>query len=93
METVISELINDPKVPKWIRFIAVAAVCGFVAFVGVALAIKSQLPVRFSAALCAWRLLRLRFTCFLKLQEAAASVSFKRIKTDLPGCNSMDCSI
>mgnify|MGYP004479205603 CR=1 FL=1 len=54
METVISELINDPKVPKWIRFIAVAAVCGFVAFVGVALAIKSQLPAGkvFGGALC-----------------------------------------
>lgn len=44
METILSELINNPKVPKWIRCILVAVVCGFVIFLGVMLALKSQIP-------------------------------------------------
>lgn len=55
METVISDMINNPKIPKWIRFIIVAAVCGFVVFVGGVLAIKSQMLAGkiFGGILCA----------------------------------------
>ena len=45
MEPVIADLINNPKVPKWLRFAIVTLVCGFVVFLGVMLTLKSPMLV------------------------------------------------
>lgn len=45
METFIADLIHNPKIPKWVRYIMVTVVCGFAMLLGVALALKSPLPV------------------------------------------------
>lgn len=45
MEPFIADLINNPKVPKWLRYVIVTLVCGFVIFLGVMLALKSPMPV------------------------------------------------
>ena len=43
MEAFIAELINNPKVPKWARYVIVTLVCGLVVFLGVMLTIKSEM--------------------------------------------------
>ncbi len=45
MEPFIADLINNPKVPKWLRYVIVTLVCGFVIFLGVMLALKSPMLV------------------------------------------------
>ena len=45
MEPFIADLINNPKIPKWLRSIIVTIVCGFVIFLGVMLALKSPMLV------------------------------------------------
>lgn len=45
MDVFISALINNPKLPKWLRFTAAAAVCGFVIFIGVMLILKSPMLI------------------------------------------------
>lgn len=44
MESFIADLINNPRVPKWLSVIVVA-VCGLVVFLGVMLIIKSPMIV------------------------------------------------
>lgn len=41
MEIIFADLINSSRVPKWVRYIIVAAVCGFVIFLGIILAVGS----------------------------------------------------
>lgn len=45
MEPFIADLINNPKIPKWLRSIIVTVVCGFVIFLGIMLALKSPMLV------------------------------------------------
>lgn len=45
MEPFIADLINNPKVLKWLRYVIVTLVCGFVIFLGVMLALKSPMLV------------------------------------------------
>ena len=45
MEPFIEDLINNPKVPKWLRYVIVMLVCGFVIFLGIMLAMKSTILV------------------------------------------------
>ena len=45
MEPFIADLINNPKAPKWLRYVIVTLVCGFVIFLGVMLALKSPMLV------------------------------------------------
>ena len=45
MESFIADLINNPKIPKWLRYIIVSVVCGFVIFLGVMLAVKSPMLI------------------------------------------------
>ena len=45
MESFLAELINNPKIPKWVRFLIVGIVCGLVIFLGVMLAIKSSMLI------------------------------------------------
>ena len=45
LEPFIADLINNPKIPKWLRDIIVTIVCGFVIFLGVMLAIKSPMLI------------------------------------------------
>ena len=40
MEPFIEDLINNPKVPKWLEFVIMAVVCGLLIFLGVLLAIN-----------------------------------------------------
>ena len=42
MEPFIEDLINNPKVPKWLGFVIMAVVCGLLIFLGVLLAINSS---------------------------------------------------
>ncbi len=42
MEPFIEDLINNPKVPKWLGFVIIAVVCGLLIFLGVLLAINSS---------------------------------------------------
>lgn len=42
MEPLIEDLINNPKVPKWLGFVIMAVVCGLLIFLGVLLAINSS---------------------------------------------------
>lgn len=42
MEPFIEDLINNPKVPKWLGFVIMAVVCGLLIFLGVMLAINSS---------------------------------------------------
>ena len=42
MEPLIEDLINNPKVPKWLEFVIMAVVCGLLIFLGVLLAINSS---------------------------------------------------
>lgn len=42
MEPFIEDLINNPKVPKWLEFVIMAVVCGLLIFLGVLLAINSS---------------------------------------------------
>lgn len=42
MEQFIEDLINNPKVPKWLEFVIMAVVCGLLIFLGVLLAINSS---------------------------------------------------
>ena len=53
MEQFIAELINNPKMPKWLRYAIVTLVCGSVIFLGIMLARKSPMTVGkvFGAAL------------------------------------------
>ena len=43
MEFIIADLINNPKIPKWLRYVIVTAVTGLVVFIGVMLIIKSPM--------------------------------------------------
>lgn len=43
MEPFIAGLINNPKVPEWLRFVIVTIACGLVIFLGVMLIIKSPM--------------------------------------------------
>ena len=43
MEPFIAGLINNSKVPKWLRFVVVTIACGLVIFLGVMLIIKSPM--------------------------------------------------
>lgn len=43
MEAFIAELINNPKIPKWVRYVIVTIVCGIIVFFGVMLTIKSEM--------------------------------------------------
>ena len=43
MELIIAELINNPKIPKWLRYVIVTAICGAIIVLGVMLAIKSPM--------------------------------------------------
>ena len=45
METFIADLINNPKIPKWLRYVIVTLTCGFVVFLGIMLALKSPMLV------------------------------------------------
>ena len=45
MEPFLADLINNPKLPKWLRYVIVTVVCGLVIFLGVTLAIKSPVLV------------------------------------------------
>ena len=45
MEPFIADMINNPKVPKWLRYVIVMLACGFVIFVGVMLALKSPMII------------------------------------------------
>lgn len=45
MEPFIADLINNPKVPKWLRYVIVTLACGFVIFLGIMLALKSLIIV------------------------------------------------
>ncbi len=45
MEPFIADLINNPKVPKWLRYLIVTLICGFVIFVGVTLTLNSPMLV------------------------------------------------
>ena len=45
MEPFISDLINNPKIPKWLRYAIVTLVCGFVIFLGVMLVLKSPMLI------------------------------------------------
>ena len=45
MESFIADLINNPRVPKWLRCVIVVAVCGLVVFLSVMLIIKSPMIV------------------------------------------------
>lgn len=42
MEPFIEDLINNPKVPKWLGFVIMAVACGLLIFLGVLLAINSS---------------------------------------------------
>lgn len=42
MEPFIEDLINNPKVPKWLGFVIMAVVCGLLIFLGVLPAINSS---------------------------------------------------
>lgn len=42
MEPFIEDLINNPKVPKWLGFVIMAVVCGLLIFLGVLLEINSS---------------------------------------------------
>lgn len=42
MEPFIEDLINNPKVPKWLGFVIMAVVCGLLFFLGVLLEINSS---------------------------------------------------
>lgn len=44
MKFIIAELINNPKIPKWLRYVIVAAIYGAIIVLGVMLAIKSPMP-------------------------------------------------
>lgn len=53
MEFIIAELINNPKIPKWLRYVIVIAICGAIIVLGVMLAIKAPcLQAEFSEASC-----------------------------------------
>lgn len=43
MEFIIAELINNPKIPKWLLYVIVTAICGAIIVLGVMLAIKSPM--------------------------------------------------
>lgn len=45
MEFFLADLINNPKIPKWLRFLIVTVVCGLVIFLGIMLALKSPVPI------------------------------------------------
>ncbi len=45
MEPFIADLINNPKATKWLRYVIVTIVCGFLIFLGVMLALKSPMLV------------------------------------------------
>lgn len=70
MEPFIADLINNPKAPKWLRYVIVTLVCGFVIFLGVMLALKSPMLVgKFSAALYPYCFLQRRYICLQKLHK------------------------
>ena len=43
MEPFIADLINNPKIPKWLRYLIVMLVCGGIIFLGAMLALKSPM--------------------------------------------------
>lgn len=43
MEPYLADLINNPKVPKIIRYIIVLIICGFIVFVGIATSLNSEM--------------------------------------------------
>ena len=45
MEPFIADLINNPKIPKWLRYVIVTLTCGFVVFLGIMLALQSPMLV------------------------------------------------
>ncbi len=45
MEPFLADFINNPKVPKWLRYLIVTLVCGLLIFIGVMVAIKSPMLV------------------------------------------------
>lgn len=45
MEQFIADLINNPKLPKRLRYIIVSVVCGSVIFLGIMLAIRSPVLI------------------------------------------------
>ncbi len=45
MEPFIADLINNPKIPKWLRYVIVTLACGFVVFLGIMLALKNPMLV------------------------------------------------
>ncbi len=45
MEPFIADLINNPKMPKRLRYLIVTIVCGFVIFIGIMLALKSPMVI------------------------------------------------
>lgn len=53
MEFIIAELINNPKIPKWLRYVIVTAICGAIIVLGVMLAINAPCSqAEFSEASC-----------------------------------------
>ena len=72
MEPVIVDLINNPKVPKWLRFAIVTLVCGFVVFLGVMLTLKSPMLVgKIFGAVLAVLFLAGACVLFLKIAKKA----------------------
>lgn len=45
MESFIADLINNPKIAKWLRFVIVTLVCGCVIALGVVLTINSPMLI------------------------------------------------
>lgn len=45
MEPFLADFINNPKVPKWLRYLIVTLVCGLLIFIGVMVAVKSPMLV------------------------------------------------
>lgn len=43
MEFIIADLINNPKIPKWLRYVIVTVATGFVVFIGVMPIVKSPM--------------------------------------------------
>ena len=51
MEFIIADLIDNPKIPKWLRYVIVTAATGLVILIDVMLIVKSPMIwVKFSAA-------------------------------------------
>lgn len=55
MEPFIADFINNPKAPKWARYLLVTVLCAAIFFLGIMCAVKSPMTVGkiFGIALCA----------------------------------------